>query len=87
MTMIHFQELVGYAAGFFATAAFVPQVWKTFKARSARDVSLGMYVLFCCGVGLWLVYGLLIVSWPVVVSNFVTLVLSGAVLVLKLKHG
>jgi MtN3 and saliva related transmembrane protein len=83
----HFHDLVGYAAGFLATAAFVPQVAKTFKARSARDISLGMYVLFCLGVALWLVYGLLIASWPVIVSNTVTLVLSGAVLVLKLRHG
>jgi MtN3 and saliva related transmembrane protein len=80
-------ELVGYAAGFLATAAFVPQVVKTFKARSAHDVSLGMYVLFSAGVALWLVYGVLIASWPVIVSNAVTLVLSGAVLVLKLRHG
>ena len=85
--MTHLQDLVGYAAGFLATAAFVPQVAKTFRARSARDISLGMYVLFCAGVGLWLVYGLLITSWPVVLSNFVTLVLSGSVLILKLKHG
>jgi len=85
MTPVH--DIVGYVAGVLATAAFVPQVAKTFKARSARDISLGMYVLFCAGVGLWLVYGVLIASWPVIVSNVVTLVLSGAVLVLKLKHG
>jgi MtN3 and saliva related transmembrane protein len=85
--MTHLQDIVGYAAGFLATAAFVPQVAKTFRARSARDISLGMYVLFCSGVGLWLLYGLMIASWPVIVANFVTLVLSGAVLVLKLKHG
>ena len=85
--MTELQNAVGYAAGFLATAAFVPQVAKTFKARSARDISLGMYVLFCAGVGLWLVYGVLIASWPVIVSNFVTLMLSGAVLVLKLRHG
>ena len=85
--MSHLHDVIGYAAGFLATAAFVPQVAKTFRARSARDISLGMYVLFCAGVGLWLVYGLLIGSWPVVVSNFVTLVLSGAVLLLKLRLG
>ena len=85
MTRLH--DLVGYAAGVLATTAFVPQVAKTFKARSARDISLGMYVLFCTGVGLWLLYGMLIVSWPVILANFVTLVLSGAVLVLKLRHG
>ena len=85
--MTHLYDVVGYAAGFLATVAFVPQVTKTFKERSARDISLGMYVLFCGGVGLWLVYGLLIASWPVIVSNLITLVLSGAVLVLKLRHG
>jgi MtN3 and saliva related transmembrane protein len=62
-------EFVGYAAGLLATTAFVPQVAKTFKARSAGDISLGMYVLFCTGVGLWLVYGVLIASWPVIISN------------------
>jgi MtN3 and saliva related transmembrane protein len=85
--MTHFQDAVGYAAGFLATAAFVPQVFKTFKQRSTRDISLGMYVLFCAGVSLWLLYGLLIASWPVVAANSVTLVLSGAVLLLKLRHG
>ena len=85
--MVQLHDLIGYSAGLLATAAFVPQVAKTFKERSTRDISLGMYVLFCAGVGLWLVYGLLIASWPVIVSNFVTLILAGAVLVLKLRHG
>ena len=85
--MFPIHDVVGYAAGFLATAAFVPQVAKTFRERSARDISLGMYVLFCAGVGLWLIYGVLIASWPVIISNFVTLLLSGAVLVLKLRHG
>jgi MtN3 and saliva related transmembrane protein len=85
--MTDIRDVVGYAAGLLATIAFVPQVVKTFKERSARDISLGMYVLFCAGVSLWLLYGLLIGSWPVVVSNFVTLVLSGAVLAMKLRHG
>src|SRR5262249_10408891 len=87
LTMSPVHDLVGYAAGFLATAAFVPQVAKTFKARSARDISLGMYVLFCSGVALWLIYGLLISSWPVVLSNLVTLMLAGSVLILKLRHG
>ena len=87
MSTLDFHDIVGYVAGLLATAAFVPQVAKTFRERSARDISLGMYVLFCAGVLLWLVYGLLIVSWPVIVSNFVTLLLAGAVLMLKLRHG
>jgi len=85
--MTSFHDLVGYLAGLLTTAAFLPQVAKTLRERKARDISLGMYLFFCAGVGLWLLFGLLIASWPVVLSNFVTLVLSGAVLVLKLKHG
>jgi len=85
--MTHFHDAIGYVAGFLTTAAFLPQVAKTFKERSARDISLGMYLFFCTGVGLWLFYGVLIASWPVILSNFITLVLSGAVLVLKLRHG
>jgi MtN3 and saliva related transmembrane protein len=85
--MTHLHDVLGYCAGVLTTVAFVPQVAKTFKERCARDISLGMYALFCAGVGLWLAYGLLIASWPIVLSNFVTLVLSGAVLVLKLRHG
>ena len=80
-------EVIGYLAGFLATVAFLPQVTKTVRDRSVKDISLGMYVLFCAGVGLWLVYGVLISSWPIIISNLVTLVLSGTVLVLKIKHG
>ena len=79
-------EVIGYLAGFMATVAFLPQVAKTVRDRSVKDISLGMYVLFCAGVSLWLIYGFLISSWPVIISNLVTLVLSGTVLVLKIKH-
>jgi MtN3 and saliva related transmembrane protein len=81
------REIVGYAAGLLATLAFLPQVTKTVRDKSVKDISLGMYVLFCSGVSLWLLYGFLISSWPVIISNFVTLVLSGTVLILKIKHG
>ena len=81
------REAIGYLAGLLATIAFLPQLAKTLRDKSAKDISLGMYVLFCAGVSLWLIYGLLISSWPVVISNLITLALSGTVLVLKIKHG
>ena len=85
--LLDLRELIGYAAGLLATLAFLPQVAKTVRDRSVKDISLGMYVLFCAGVSLWLLYGFLISSWPVIISNFVTLILSGTVLVLKIRHG
>lgn len=76
---------VGYMAACLTTVSFIPQVLKVWQTRSARDVSLGMYVLFSLGVAMWLLYGLMINAWPVVIANAITLLLAGAVLVMKLK--
>ena len=85
--LLNLHDVIGYAAGLLATLAFLPQVAKTMRDRSVKDISLGMYILFCAGVSLWLLYGFLISSWPVIISNFVTLILSGMVLILKIRHG
>jgi MtN3 and saliva related transmembrane protein len=79
--------LVGLSAGTLTTIAFFPQLAKTWKTKSARDMSLGMLATFCTGVFLWLVYGLLIHSVPVILANFVTFVLACAILLLKLRYG
>jgi MtN3 and saliva related transmembrane protein len=79
--------LIGLAAGTLTTIAFLPQLTKTWKTKAAKDVSLGMLLTFCTGVVLWLIYGVFIDSLPVTLANFVTLILAGAVLVLKLKYG
>ena len=77
---------IGAAAAFATTASFVPQAWLTWKTRRTDGVSLGMYTLFTVGVALWLVYGILIGSWPVIVANAVTLALASAILVMKLLY-
>ena len=79
--------LIGLAAGILTTIAFLPQLILTAKTRATKDISLGMFVTFCVGVLLWLIYGLMIQALPVILANGVTLVLAGAILVLKLKHG
>ena len=80
-------HLIGFLAGLLTTIAFVPQVVQTWKSKSTKDVSLGMFVTFCTGVFLWLVYGVLMQSLPLIVANFVTLVLATAILMMKLKYG
>jgi MtN3 and saliva related transmembrane protein len=80
-------NVLGFVAGLLTTAAFVPQVLKIWRTRSARDISLGMYWVFTSGVVLWLVYGLALGSLPIIVANVFTLVLSLAVLVMKLRYG
>lgn len=78
-------QLVGLVAGTLTTAAFFPQVLKTWKTRSAKDLSLGMFLLFCLGVTLWLVYGFMVKDVPVIAANLITLMLAATLLVFKLR--
>jgi MtN3 and saliva related transmembrane protein len=85
--MQNLSSAIGFIAASLTTIAFVPQVRKVWRTRSAKDVSLGMYSLFTLGVAMWLFYGILIHAWPVIVANAITLVLAGAVLVMRIKFG
>lgn len=78
-------ELIGLAAGTLTTTAFLPQVIKTWKSRSAKDLSLGMFSLFCLGVALWLAYGLIVKDIPVIAANLLTLMLASTLLFFKLR--
>lgn len=78
-------DFIGYLAASLTTLSFVPQAWHTFRTRDVSGISLGMYGAFTGGVALWLVYGLLLGAWPVVVANAITLALAAAILVMKLR--
>ena len=77
--------MMGYFAGFLTTISFLPQVVKTWKSRSASDLSWGMFSVFGVGVMFWLIYGFLIQEPPIILWNSVTLALVLAILVMKLK--
>lgn len=90
MTLIslnQFHNIVGALAAVLTTIAFIPQAWMTWKTRRADGVSLGMYTIFTTGVALWLLYGLLIGAWPVIIANIFTLALALFILVMKLRFG
>jgi MtN3 and saliva related transmembrane protein len=78
-------QMLGLVAGSLTTAAFLPQVIKTWKTRSAKDLSLGMFSLFCLGVLLWLVYGIVVNDIPVIAANLLTLMLASTLLFFKLR--
>jgi MtN3 and saliva related transmembrane protein len=79
--------IIGYIAGTLTTVAYLAQVLRTLKHKSTKDISLSMYLMLCTGIAMWLVYGIFIHSWPVIIANAVTLALSGTVLVMKIKFG
>ena len=78
-------DLVGALAGTLTTISFIPQVLKIWSSRSAADISMGMFSLFALGVSLWLFYGLSIHSSPIIASNSVTLILSLAIIIMKIR--
>ncbi|WP_242104421.1 SemiSWEET transporter [Lysobacter sp. M2-1] len=80
-------EWLGYVAATLTTIAFVPQALKTIRTRDTRGISLGMYVVFTIGVVFWFGYGLVLGSWPMIVSNAITFVLASVILAMKLRHG
>ena len=80
-------EWVGFAAATLTTLSFVPQAVKTLRTRDTSGISAGMYATFTVGVALWLVYGFVLNSWPMIVSNIITLILSASILAMKLRFG
>lgn len=79
-------EILGLVAATMTTAAFVPQVYKTWTQKSTRDISLTMYLVMFIGVVLWCGYGILIESLPVTLANAVTALLLFVMLVLKFTY-
>lgn len=79
-------DLIGTLAAVLTTVSFLPQALHTFRTKDVRGISLGMYSVFTAGVAMWLVYGLLLGAWPVVIANIVTLALASAILVMKLRY-
>ena len=78
---------IGTIAAILTTVSFVPQALKVIRTRNTTGISLWMYVLFTVGVGLWLVYGIIINSFPVCLANGITFMLASAILAMKVRYG
>lgn len=78
-------DIFGFAAAFLTTTAFLPQAVKVYKTKKTEDLSLGLFGLLFVGVFLWLVYGVMIDSHPVIIANAVTLILVGYILIAKIR--
>ncbi|MEK6948601.1 MAG: SemiSWEET transporter [Nanoarchaeota archaeon] len=82
-----FVDLVGFAAGACTTLAFLPQVMKVWKTKHTKDLSLGLFSLFLVGIILWLFYGVVAGSLPIIMANFITFIFVFILLVFKIKYG
>ncbi|MBI2547101.1 MAG: SemiSWEET transporter [Candidatus Aenigmarchaeota archaeon] len=79
-------SILGFIAGAMTTGALIPQVIHTWISKSTKDVSLGMYIVFVAGILLWIVYGNLIKSLPIIIVNIVSFCLASTILILKIKY-
>lgn len=79
-------NLIGIIAGMITTSALIPQAIKIYRTKSAKDISLAMFVFLAIGVTLWLFYGILIKEIPVIVANFCSLLLILSVIIMKIKY-
>ncbi len=78
-------QVLGYVAGTISTLVFLPQVIKTWKTKSAKDISIFMFLFATLSVILWLVYGVLIKNGAIIYTNSVILVLSSIMLYFKIR--
>lgn len=79
-------EILGFVAAILTTGAYVPQVYKTWKLKSTKDISFSMYAVMLTGVILWLIYGVYLNSLPIILANIITMILLSFVIVLKIKY-
>jgi MtN3 and saliva related transmembrane protein len=79
-------EVFGTVAAIATTASFVPQVLQIFKTGNTEGISLTMYSIFVFGISMWLIYGILLNEPPIIAANSVTLLLSGTILFMKIRH-
>ena len=76
---------LGYLAAFCTTIAFIPQAVKVYKTKQTKDISLGMFSLLIAGFVLWLWYGILLSSYPIILANAVTLIIAIYILITKFR--
>ena len=80
---VSYQEYLGYTAALLGALSFLPQLVKVWRFRSVKDISLAMYIIYTTSVILWLAYGIIIKSTPLITAEILTLVLVSAILIMK----
>ncbi len=79
-------DIIGYLAALLTTFSFLVQAIQSWRTRDLSGISLGMYSMFTLGVALWLIYGIAIESWPLIVTNALTFLFALSILLMKLKQ-
>lgn len=84
---INYITIIGLLAGTCTIISFLPQVIKTAKTKKTKDISLAMYAVLAVGLFMWVIYGVLLNSYPIILANSVSFILAVTILVLKIRYG
>lgn len=79
-------DLIGTLAACLTTFSFLPQAFLTFRTRDVSGISLSMYGCFTAGIVLWLIYGVMLQAWPIIIANAITLSLALSIFFMKLRY-
>ncbi|MFD0749811.1 SemiSWEET transporter [Mucilaginibacter calamicampi] len=83
---MNYIDIIGLVAALCTSISFLPQAIKTIRTRDTSAISLSMYCVFTGGTVLWLIYGIMIISYPVIIANTITLILAGIILAYKVRY-
>lgn len=84
--MVSIVDVLGTLAACLTTLSFLPQAVKVLREKNTDAISLSMYALFVTGVALWFLYGVMLVNWPIIIANAVTLLLASIILYIKILN-
>lgn len=79
-------DVIGYSAGAITSLTFLPQVVKTWREKSARDISLLMFLIAAINEVLWIAYGVMLDNWVIILTNAVVLSMSCIMIWFKLRY-
>ncbi|MGC1471927.1 MAG: SemiSWEET transporter [Psychroserpens sp.] len=83
---MNLEPYIGTLAGLLTTIAVLPQIYKAITTKKVNDVSPFMYVILCCGVGLWTVYGIMKSDWPIILTNGISFIFNSIMLIILLTQ-
>lgn len=78
--------ILGIMAGTLTTISFIPQVIKIYKMKDAKDLSMATFCVFSFGVFLWVIYGIVVCEWPIILANGITLILIFLIIAMKIRY-
>ena len=79
-------DILGYAAGAITSLTFLPQVIKTWREKSAKDISLLMFLIAAINEVMWIAYGALLNNWVIILTNAIVLAMSLTMIYLKFRY-